>query len=441
MASSPRAVIVKPVAVAGSTATTPPVAPARADERAEEGADATAVCPVDSAEARAAEAAISAVGDIVRALPPDASPKAAEEAIAKLFTMRCLELAQADAPALDADSGYALRHWWTERGGEWWLRHYLGLTKPRTDVSFPETVVAPTIRKTLTLETKRQHPLAGLLCPIADASCGKETAGWRIRADHAFTSFADRHRGKWLDGAQTSDAPPSIDTCTARAKAAPEEGYAAWSHCLARTKEPRSQLPLGVVKAPTKGWLFFKGRRGHYAFCDELRAYDLATGSAYLTRSCSGLALRSDGSVDGAKTNAARRDDSFGGTIPLDALREAAWMTVLSGEVQENVVDAWGLALPEGIVPRPSTSFGGLGMSFTTSSGQTTLAWSYSPEGASNAHTGTLTWPEDYNHAGRAHAVELLAVAEAGLVRGCPKALPPSSMAATFAGARKAACP
>lgn len=413
--------------------------------------DSSKGCLPGSEEVRRAESEITRVGAMIAGLAPDASPKPAQDSLAKLFSLPCLQLAQDDAPSLDADSGLALAHWWKERGGEWWLRHYLELSKPRTPSSFPTSVVAPTIRRALTAETKKRHPLAHLLCPIADPTCGRETAGWRLRADEALSSFAERHRAKWLDGDQSSTPPPSIDTCRAQAAAgAPEERYGAWRSCLARAREPRAYLPLGVVKAPSSGWLLSKGRRGHYAFCDEVRAYDLATGSAYVARSCSGLALRSDGSVDGAKTDAARNDDAFAGTLAVDALREAAWMTVLSGEVQENVVDAWGFALPEGVEPRSASSFAGLGLSFSTSSAQTTLAWSYVPERRS-VLTGTLTWPEDYNHAGRAHAASLLKVAEASLSKGCPKAPPPatldfgaasasSSLVSKLAAARSAAC-
>nr|WP_128798116.1 hypothetical protein [Corallococcus coralloides] len=60
-----------------------------------------------------------------------------------------------------------------------------------------------------------------------------------------------------------------------------------------------SQLELGRIRAPMDGWLVIRGRRGHYSFCDQLDAFHLGTGTLYRSSSCSGLALKSDGRVDG----------------------------------------------------------------------------------------------------------------------------------------------
>ena len=51
------------------------------------------------------------------------------------------------------------------------------------------------------------------------------------------------------------------------------------------------KLPIGRMAAPTRGWFIIRGRRGHHAFCDEVRVFDLSKGSVYGTQSCSGLAL------------------------------------------------------------------------------------------------------------------------------------------------------
>jgi hypothetical protein len=407
-----------------------PAQSASASPPAEEEEAPPHACDRGTPEHREAEQRIEAIDRMIMALAPDANPKPAEDAIRAALELPCLALGAPDAPELDADSGHALKTWWHDEGGKWWLSHYLALTIPRTPNSFPTSVVAPTIRKTLTRETRRGHPLGDLVCPLADASCGLETRGWEQRAEHFFERFADAKRARWLDGDQKEPPPPSVDTCKANATQAPaDERYAVWRSCLERATRERSRLPLGHVSAPKKGWLFLRGRRGHYNFCDELRAYDLATGSAYVAQSCSGLVLREGGSVDGASTDQARKDRRSAGALPLDALREAAWMTMLASEVQERVAEGWGFALPEGVVPRRTDRWSGItiGGSWSTSSAQTTLAWSYAPEGRAVV-SGTLTWPEDYNHAGRAHAVELLQVAEAGFTAGCPKAAPPSAI-------------
>ncbi len=54
----------------------------------------------------------------------------------------------------------------------------------------------------------------------------------------------------------------------------------------------RIALPLGDVKAPDTGWLVIAGRRGHYEFCDTVRAYDLETGAAFIDDNCSELTLQ-----------------------------------------------------------------------------------------------------------------------------------------------------
>jgi hypothetical protein len=61
------------------------------------------------------------------------------------------------------------------------------------------------------------------------------------------------------------------------------------------------------LDAPPFLGIVIRGRRGHYDFCDELGAYDMETGAAYVAKSCSGLHLRTDGSVDFEGTNAARK--------------------------------------------------------------------------------------------------------------------------------------
>ncbi len=395
----------------------------------EEPTQTARACKVDTADAKRAQQAIDAIDAKVAALAADGDPKPIETEIRRAMHLPCLRLGLLDAPTLAADSGYALKQWWKDGGGRWWLRHYLDLTIPRTPNSFPSSVVAPTIRRTLTLETRKKHPLRELLCSLQDPSCGAETRGWVLRADDAFKRFAAGKRGHWLDGDQKGEVPPSVEVCTARASKGPAPArYAKWRHCLDEARAKTARLPIGAVKAPTKGWLLLRGRRGHYSFCDEVRAYDLATGAAYIAKSCSGLALVSDGSVDGAKTDDARKEETLVGALPRDALREAAWMMLLAPEVQEGVVEAAGFALPAGVDPQRSLGeLGSSHSSFSMSSGQTRLAWSYMPDGASLA-SSDLTWPEDYNHAGREHAVSLLRIAEAGFVPGCAPAQPPTNL-------------
>jgi hypothetical protein len=167
------------------------------------------------------------------------------------------------------------------------------------------------------------------------------------------------------------------------------------------------------------GWLVLFGRRGHYEFCDELRAYDLDTGSAHVVRSCSGLALNTNGSVNGPLTRASRRAERLEGTLPIDALREAALMTILARRVEDDVVvGGRGIELPAGVdrvVTLDDVAITRSG-NVSFSSAQTTLRWFWITDGCVRTF-GYLTWPDDYV-AGVDYADELIAIAEGGLAEG-----------------------
>jgi len=185
---------------------------------------------------------------------------------------------------------------------------------------------------------------------------------------------------------------------------------------------------------PTEGWLVVSGRRGHYNFCDELRAFDLATGSTYRVASCSGLALRSGGSVDHRATDAGRKVDRQRGAVSLDEIREAAWMLLQLGELDTSPVLAYGLgrALPKGIALESdgrSLSGGMGGGSGSGSSAQTFLHWRITTA-TRELGSGEITWPRDLNDDAEAYATELLDVAEHSFTSGCPSAVPPAALAA-----------
>jgi hypothetical protein len=204
----------------------------------------------------------------------------------------------------------------------------------------------------------------------------------------------------------------------------------AWRTCLEEARPEVPALPLGTFRAPRSGWWFIRGRRGHYRFCDEVRAYDLASGAAYVASSSSGLVLGNDGSVVHDKTDAARRVNVRMGRVPVDNLREAALMAILAKEVRSVQVRAESYPLPAGLVPRwPEDTGIGMGSSgsFWGSSAQTILSWALY-EGDQVRAEGQLTWP-DSAHAGEQHAVDLLRVAEAGLQDGCPRAALPEAPA------------
>ncbi|MCU0683714.1 MAG: hypothetical protein MUF34_15980, partial [Polyangiaceae bacterium] len=385
-------------------------------------------CAPGTPELKAAEAKLTELDALMQRLRPADDPEPALAALRAALAEGCFRISAGDEPTLEADSGHALKAWWNEAGGRSWMEHYLELKVPPDDQGNPSSVIAPTIRSTLTRETRPGHPLAALLCGVGDEACAAETAGFRERAEYAFRRSAEAKRARWLDSDRESPPPESIETCLAKAtKPPPDERYAAWRECLRSASRATTRLPLGAMRAPRRGWLLVRGRRGHYAFCDEVRAYDLATGAAYAAHSCSGLALRQDGSVDGRRTDAARRDETSAGRVSVEALREAVWMALFAPEAQPDVEEYWGFAIPKGVEPKAPEDglLRGLGMSVRVSSSQTTLSWSYVVDGTSIA-ANTLTWPEDDNDPAREHAVRLLRFAESTLQPGCPSAaLPP----------------
>lgn len=342
-----------------------------------------------------------------------------------LLATPCWALAAGENEDVTFDSALSLKSWW-DAGGSSWVSHYLTLGAPGHHPNNPNwSMVAPTPRKTLTRESAKDSPLASILCSARDASCGLETRGWLTRARQAFEAHAREKRRE----PRPSD-PRAV--CTERAKNAPAgDGYDTWRRCLDDTAERSDALPLGRFRAPTDGWLVLRGRRGHYALCDEVRAYDLATGSAFVSGTCGGLVLRDGGSVDGQKTDATRKLRSEVGRLPLENLREAALLTLLAPHVQHDVLaEGFGWALPDDLPIQSSTDgvFGGLALSGGFSSGQTIVGWAWVRSGRAVA-SGELVWPENYNDAASDHAVKLLQIAEAAFAPSeCVPAAPPSPL-------------
>jgi hypothetical protein len=207
--------------------------------------------------------------------------------------------------------------------------------------------------------------------------------------------------------------------------------YKAWRVCLASNPGARNVqtvLPLGRIRAPTDGWLVIRGRRGHYDFCDQLDAYHLATGTTYRSSSCSGLALKSDGKVDGVATNAARQSSVRVGRVSPERIRELLWMLLMEPEVNDRVqVEAVRVPVPKGLrVEWPTTEDGILGGVvggvFGGSTAQTRLGWKWFPPEGTEPLSDTFTYPYSWA-AGEDHSNVLMTEAEATFQDGCP-ALP-----------------
>jgi len=318
--------------------------------------------------------------------------------------------------APSTDDVEAMAAWW-ERGGRDWL--YSGLASSG-NADF--VVLPPDAPKRVTKE--KAPGLARLEC-AADAppGCARESAGWALRANSAFAPRVDEPGDHSRERIEAE--------CAVEAKQAKKlEQYRAWRTCLEGKRPQGAALPLGRFRAPTDGWLVLRGRRGHYHFCDEVRAYDLATGAAWVAKNCSGLVLLPGGSVDHDATDAKRGVTVQVGRLPVEALREAAWMTLLSEHVENHVQPyAWFVRRPAWLEPRwpDDGTMHGLGLGgFWATSAQTQLAWSW--QGTDGLRdSGSLTWPNS-SSAGEDHADELWRIAEAAFLEGCAPARLPAQL-------------
>jgi hypothetical protein len=372
-------------------------------------------CRLGSAPHQEATRALTALSAQIEALAPAADPRPASAALTALLAHPCLRLADLDlAEPPRFDSALALKHFWKESGAVW-LQTYLEHAKPGTEGG--RMVVLPAApRPTLSRETHPGHALAPLLCSLADTGCGARTRGWALRASDTLA------RGDYLSNTDSDECERK-----ARRERAPRR-YTAWRACLDSKILRTMALPLGGLNAPADGWLVIHGRRGHYDFCDEIRAYDLATGAAYMAKRCDGLIRLWTG--EGGDPDAGRVKTQAGQVV-RENLREAAWMMLIAPFAGEKAVrSARYLYVPDGIEARRSARQEPRRRIIVTSSDQTELAWSYVRKGEVLV-TGTVTWPSDDNNAARTHAVHLLQIAEASLVAGCPRAVLPAGLIST----------
>lgn len=384
-----------------------------------------------------ARAELDAIDEAIGHLGPGDDFQPLVERLRKLVDCECFELL--GSVDVDAKSALSLRTYW-DGGASSRVRDALDWGQPGSHLVWSE----PSVRRALTLETAPQSPLRALLCPAADETCAAETRGWELRADAAFELAAARDAGlrktrRLGDSKKGGSIDIKGDDCSeAIAKLPAHRRFSAFRDCIEGTDDKRVALPIGHLRAPTRGWLVISGRRGHYDFCDETRVYDLKTGSAYRVGTCTSLALLPKGAVDHRATDDGRHPVVELGHVPVDALRETAWMLLLMDEVDREVrVEGWGQSVPKGVAIKQNRSSGflgslsGWGVGGSWSSGDTWLRWRIGMvdgEGESELKAGELTWPEERDQPERHHALTLLKVAEAGFHRDCPEAAPPLAL-------------
>jgi hypothetical protein len=404
-------------------------------------------CADGSAPQKEASDKLQQLDERIQELADSAPVANAVGELHELLKTECFLAAAETNRIPNPDTTRSLKEWWLDGYGRDWLESLLVVSKQGSiDHLAPYIGVPPDARKTLNLEAHRTHPLSTLLCATSDATCGRETRGWRVRAEESFEAHraTGQHDGSHIRGGWRA---PSFDEVSERCAENPlsgEEGfdeeesdkkasgvkasdadmsqrYQPWRACVERARPKQVALPLGDFKAPQTGWLVIAGRRGHYQFCDTVRAYHLGTGAAFIDDSCSALELLSDGQVDGAATNKGRTRRVTAGVVPAQNLREALWMLLLRGETEEVQLHTAFYPLPDGITPQVTVrrdEDGLAGPSMWSNTAQTFLTWRWIPE-TGPVFAGDMTWPNSYDAADN-HAAALLHVAEEGFVERCP---------------------
>lgn len=274
--------------------------------------------------------------------------------------------------------------------------------------------------------------LAPMICAPGDTTCDR-SASYIARAHQAFDATAraeaPSHHVAW-EGSSSLYVAVSQAICTRDAPdgAPAPSTFESWASCAASQAPSNRRYAETRLRAPERGWLFLRGRRGHYQFADEVRAYDLATGAAYVARDEGGLVL---GGHDFA---AQRGADTMTGRIAIDQVRELAFALLTREAVVKVRTSVSYAEVPPNVpltLPPPSTSLvhlRGWGEVSWSTSAQTQIGWTY-VDGATR-RSGHFTWPDSADWT-EEHIDGLVRIAEAGLVRGCaPARLPAPTSAA-----------
>ncbi|MEY2936737.1 MAG: hypothetical protein RL033_7486 [Pseudomonadota bacterium] len=367
-------------------------------------------CRIDGPEHAAASAEVARIDAAVGALAVDGDPAPIVEALLALGKSPCFEIGgrlsfdggEDERP----DSALSLRDFWL--AGKEFVEGYLNLAGlPRANATL---WTRPRFRKTWSRESAVGDARRSLLCSVRDAACIASTGAFRLRAEGWLALDAERARlARGGEAIRTKSCSDGLEDVV------PDARLGVWLDCLESERDEELALPLVGAGKPVRGWLLLSGRRGHYEFCDEVRAYNLASGAAYGVGSCSHLSLVAGGSVDQRATDSARRIETSLGFIPPLALQEALWFLLEAPELRRQVSSV-GWSVPKGMRPVRYVSDGeGMsmeGISVCTSSGDTGVSWKYVLDGAVAA-SGELTWPGCGWNPQNQYAVQLVQVAEA----------------------------
>jgi len=125
--------------------------------------------------------------------------------------------------------------------------------------------------------------LTPFLCP-AGAAC-ERAQSYVMRAEAAFDAREDVVEARLLPHIQgTLYVQLPVEACNGRWHDRPTT-FEAFASCAAYHAPRNRRYAAGIaLRAIDRGWLVLRGRRGHYDWANEIRAYDLATGAAYVVR-------------------------------------------------------------------------------------------------------------------------------------------------------------
>lgn len=346
----------------------------------------------DGPERRAARAAFDDLSTRIGSLGDTDDPKLLTGELTQLLETQCFRLSSMHE-TLAFDSAISLRTWW-ETGGADWTEHFLLQAEQRV------VMVPPTPRKTATKEIGKKHPLASLVCADDDAACAKDTVGWSRRAARAFELRATR-----------PDRTAEICEKEALAEKGANERFVPFRSCLDDATPRRTALPLGRFKSASDGWLVITANRR----CGDLRAYDLASGAAFVVSDRCGRATTPTVKA---------------GRVSVAALREAMWMMLVAPMAESgvrlevaryDVPKSIPIVQPERVGWAISTHCGGCGVS-----GARQWSWMRDQSGTWKGRVSGVIHPNMPCDDAEDHAAELLAIADDTFEEGCAPASPPA---------------
>jgi hypothetical protein len=268
-----------------------------------------------------------------------------------------------------------------------------------------------------------QKSLAPWTCDPTATDCGN-TGSFIARAEAAFDA-GEQRRLAWLPRSGVGVAVPNCADAAERDDRVPKPtAFESWMRCVEHELPRTFRYSRSIrLRAPDHGWLVLRGRRGHYAFADEVRAYDLGTGAAYVARSESGLVLTGT-EVDFHAVDKQRKPEAFTGNVLAESVRELAFVALTGAALAPARSDLTVVQIPDGMAVALSERFTHSVVDQSWgSSAQTKLSFTI-VDGTKLVTSGSFLYPRSSEPA-EERADEVLGVMEAGLERGCPRATIP----------------